>query len=360
MRFQKLIARLLALIVLILPLAASAQQKEAPTEETGSETTSVRVHFVTNRQSEKVAAPAIRFGGQRGTPSYGSCEVEFKPIPLINEVAPRFPFYVPSETSEMKVTAVDRGEFWNQLLAEVGGSTTESVVVFVHGYSYDFERGCDRAVEIQRALLGKMTVVMFSWPSNGRATDYTPDLADIEWSVPLLADVLAQLAGRVGPSNVHVLSHSLGARGVSLALYRLLGDTEEVPVIGRWVLLAPDLDSATFVEFLPTLAPAAESITLYASSNDTPLKFSHQLSGSPRLGEAGEFLTVVEGMETIDVSPAGRYQILGHEYFLFHPKVGADLVVLLAEGRDAADRPDLRARSRNDIPYWEIPGKDQH
>jgi esterase/lipase superfamily enzyme len=348
----------LALASLLLPSSTSAQEIETPAAGTTSEITSVRVHFVTNRQREEVEPPAVKFGGQRGTPSHGSCEVEFKPIPLINEVAPKVPFYVPSETSKMRITATDSGVFWDQLIADAGRSSTESVVVFVHGYSYDFERGCDRAAEVRRALQGKMAVVMFSWPSNGRATDYTPDLADLEWSVPLLADLLGQLSARLGPSNVHVLSHSMGARGVVLALNWLLIDQQQVPVIGHWVLLAPDLDSETFIEFLPRLAPAAESLTLYASSNDTPLKFSHQLSGSPRLGEAGEFLTVVEGMETVDVSPAGRYRILGHEYFLYHPKVGADLAALLTEGKGAAERSGLRSRSDNGLTYWEIIGKE--
>jgi hypothetical protein len=36
--------------------------------------------------------------------------------------------------------------------------------------------------------------------------------------------------------------------------------------------------------------------TLYASGNDTPPKASRRLHDSPRLGEAGGFLTVAEGM----------------------------------------------------------------
>ncbi len=59
-------------------------------------------------------------------------------------------------------------------------------------------------------------------------------------------------------------------------------------------------------------------------------------------------------METIDVSPVGRYQILGHEYFYFHPKVAADLIVLLSSGASAAERSTLRPRERNGIRYWEI------
>ena len=107
-------------------------------------------------------------------------------------------------------------------------------------------------------------------------------------------------------------------------------------------------------QLLPRLAPLAGSVTLYASSNDTLLKLSRQLNGYPRLGEAGDYLTVAEGMETIDVSPSGRYQILGHEYFQFHPKVAADLVTLLSIGAKAAERSALRSRTRDGLFYWEF------
>ena len=184
--------------------------------------------------------------------------------------------------------------------------------------------------------------------------DYVSDQADVEWSVPFLADFLIQLGDRLGVSNVKVLAHSLGSRGVLFALQRLRAETDRRPVMGPLVLIAPDFDSQTFVDKLPEITPLVEGVTLYASENDTPLKASRKLSGYPRLGEAGDFLTVLEGMETIDVSPAGRYQILGHEYFYFHPRVTADLVALLVYGKPASERPGLRKRNRQGIPYWEI------
>jgi hypothetical protein len=79
---------------------------------------------------------------------------------------------------------------------------------------------------------------------------------------------------------------------------------------------------------------------------------SRQLSGYPRLGEAGAYLTLMEGMDTIDVSSVGRYQITGHEYFYFHPRVTADLVALLSTGASAAQRSGLQAQKRNGIRYW--------
>ena len=350
MKPRALTAWLLALAWLLTSPLGGAQETEV------ADTATASIFFVTNRAQKEVDDPGlVRFGGQRGSPSLGTCEAEFKPIPILGDVASKVPFYVPSETSKMRIGIEENPEvYWGRVSAAIDGTSTGGIVVFVHGYSYDFKRGCRRAVEIQRALEGEATVLMLSWPSNGDATDYAPDVADLEWSVPFLAETLEQLSDRFGSENVHVLSHSLGARGVMLALSRLRADLVDPPVIGRWVLLAPDIDSEVFVGLLPRLEPMAESITLYASSNDTPLKVSRRLNGSPRLGQAGELLTVAPGMETVDVSPAGRYQILGHEYFFFHPAVAADLAELLSTGKGSAERSALRPQSKNGLPYWEV------
>ena len=113
--------------------------------------------------------------------------VRFKPIPLMNQLAAKMPFYLPSETNDMRVVEHLEAEvFWGQLTTAVEQSSSRTAVVFVHGYNYGFERTCRMAAEMQRALQVKAAVVMFSWPSNGLPTDYVRDQADVEWSVPLL------------------------------------------------------------------------------------------------------------------------------------------------------------------------------
>ena len=202
-------------------------------------------------------------------------------------------------------------------------------------------------------------MLLLTWPSNGRPTDYASDVTDLEWSVPFLMEVLQELTQRVGAEHVQVLAHSLGSRGIVEALLGLSTSESQIPPIDHLVLMAPDVDAASFAELLPDLLPLAGGITLYASSNDTPLKVSRRLNGSPRLGQAGEYLTVAEGMETLDVTPAGRYQILGHEYFYYHPLVVADLVELLTTGDGAADRSAPQPRERDGLTYWEIVAEEQ-
>ena len=332
----------------------------AAAETRAGATVNVEVFYLTNRRHYPNKPAADAYSGERGDPHFGRCEVEFTPIPMIDQIAGKLPFYLKSETHLVAVAEQADGPlFWEQLAAAVGQTSSGSVVLFVHGYNYGFARTCRMAAEMQRYLQDKATVLMFSWPSNALPTDYVSDQADIEWSVPVLADLIRQLGERFGRTKVQVVAHSLGSRGVFFALQRLGFEGVERPAIGQLVLLAPDFDAATFVVLLPGLASLTGAITLYASENDTPLKISRQLSGYPRLGEAGEHLTLVEGMETIDVSSIGRYQFTGHEYFYFHPLVTADLVALLGTGKPAADRPGLEARTRNGVRYWEFKQADR-
>ena len=323
----------------------------------GEGSVNVSVFYLTNRKRHAGKPVADTYSGERGEAHFGRCEVEFAPIPIINQVAAKLPFYLQSETRVVSLAEqTDLAVFWKQLGAAVERTVSGSVVLFVHGYNYGFERTCRMAAEMQRSLQDKATVVVFSWPSNGLPSDYVSDQADVEWSVPLLAEFIGQLGERIGTDNVQVVAHSLGSRGVIFALQRLGAGCGERPAIGQLVLLAPDFDAQTFVDLLPELAPLAGGVTLYASGNDTPLKLSHQLNGYPRLGEGGEHLTVVDGMDTIDVTSVGRYQITGHEYFNFHPLVTADLEVLLGTGTRAAKRSGLQSRQRNGLRFWEPVG----
>lgn len=316
---------------------------------------SVDVYYATNREYDRHRSAGDVYTGNRGELHVGRCVVAFQPIRFLNQLAPRLPFYLANETREVIAVEPETPEpFWQRLQNAAAQTASESVVVFVHGYNYSFGRTCRMAAELQRSLGQKATVLMFSWPSNGSPADYVSDLTDVEWSVPSLAALLKQLHERLGAGNVQVLAHSMGSRGVIFALHRLSADSHRQPLIERLVFLAPDFDTATFAELLPRLSKVSNNMTLYASGNDTPLRASEELNGHPRLGQAGEHLTVLAGIETIDVSPAGLYQIMGHEYFFYHPKVTADLVNHVGSGTPAAERTGLRRRQRDGGVYWEI------
>ena len=78
------------------------------------------------------------------------------------------------------------------------------------------------------------------------------------------------------------------------------------------------------------------------------------MHGYPRLGMAGEHLTVLEGVETIDISLVGTRRFSGHIYHLFNPEVIDDLTQLLHTGEPAAQRPGLETVESNGLPYWRL------
>ena len=116
--------------------------------------------------------------------------------------------------------------------------------------------------------------------------------------------------------------------------------------------IAPDMDRHDFEEVLPQLPGIASGITIYASDTDGPLRASRELHGEPRIGEAGEHLSLFEGVETIDISEVPQTDITGHNYHYFNERVIGDLRQLFIEGTRAAQRSGLKEKTRNNKRYW--------
>ncbi len=322
---------------------------------------SVEVLYLTNRGRRPGRDAGVGYTGERGAVHSGVCRVAFSPMALMNDLADHMPFYVPTESRTLFVEQdPDTDTFWRRLKQRTAESPGRSVLLLIHGYNYGFERACRTGADLQRRLEGEAEVVLFSWPSDGNPANYLPDQVDVEWSVPLLARTIQQINDQMGPETpLHVLAHSIGSRGAFYALDRLDAAPETQPLIDQLILMAPDFDAATFVDAFGWIRPLVGHVTLYASVNDTPLALSEQLNGYPRLGQAGKSLTLIDGMDTVDVSEAGRYQFTGHEYHLYHPLVGADLAELISTRRTAAGRSGLAPRMRDGVRYWAITGTDR-
>lgn len=304
------------------------------------------VLYVTDRAERTERSDGPRYGGRRGDLSQGVCTVRFRSLPTDGTRLPRW------SRSLHRVLPLEAAAFERRL--QTPSDSDRPIVVFVHGYAYGFQRACRRAAQMQRQLGHRAIVALFSWPSDGNPVDYVSDLADAEWAGRDLAEVVSKLAAAAGPERLRLVSHSLGARTVVEALTRLRL-TQETPLAEHLVLLAPDLDSATFRAQWPLLAPMFRFATLYASESDAPLSAAASLHEQPRLGQAGEALTLLDDMQTIDVSPLSRYHPTGHEYHRRHPVVIEDLRTLLLEQPDAAQRPlPVPRRHASGRAYFEL------
>jgi esterase/lipase superfamily enzyme len=314
----------------------------------------VEVLYVTDRNREQDGS-GLTYGGERGALDTGRCAVTYSPIPVLSDLAQRLPFYVPGTFQDVKASPFKEATgLYGSLERWLDRDPSRKLVLFVHGYSFTFERACRRAAALQDGLGTSRRVVLFTWPSEGDPTDYTSDATDMEWSIPDLMGLIADLEHRFGPERLQMVAHSMGTKAMVIALDRLRCTAGVRRFADELVLIAPDIDREIFLEHYSRVRPLTGPVTLYASENDTPLGVSRQLHGHPRLGQAGDYLTVLDGMETIDVTPVGRYQITGHEYHYYHPRVAADLRELLSEGRRAQARSDLEPQERDGRRYWSM------
>ena len=91
-----------------LPYSAIAAEDQAK----ASEAAEVRVLYLTNRDRSDTNDPAQRYGVGRGDPQFGICAVEFSPLPLMDDMADRVPFYVKRETATLRrAEPLDAREF---------------------------------------------------------------------------------------------------------------------------------------------------------------------------------------------------------------------------------------------------------
>jgi esterase/lipase superfamily enzyme len=310
------------------------------------------VLFVTDRANRADDPDQPRFGGQRGGLTHGRCEVRFRDIPLTRGLARTLDTHVPTVLRDVHRVEPLTAQSFDTELATLPAD--RPIVLFVHGYAYGFGRACRQSAQLQRRLGERATVVLFTWPSDGNPMDYGSDRGDAEWAALDFAELLVRIESTVGSERLRLAAHSLGSRTVLDALVRLRLEQGVREWVDHLVLLAPDFDTARFESLWPLLAPMVRHATLYASDNDRPLGVSASLHDQPRLGQAGDALTVLDGLQTVDVSPLGRYHPTGHEYHRYHPIAEDDFIALLLGAADAGAREHIRRRTEDGATWFEL------
>lgn len=206
--------------------------------------------------------------------------------------------------------------------------------------------------------------VLYSWSSKGGVFGplaYRHDEKIVTNTEVPLTEFLASVtqAGRAaGAQRVNVVAHSMGNRPLIAALRKLAERQTDRITIDEVVMAAPDVPQEGFANqqwpLLQQPNGVAKRITLYASSADRALVLSKKLSGLRRIGEGGDDLLLLPGLDTIDASGCD-FQLFGlnHTYFGGR-RVLSDLGKLIQKGLAPLER-QLRGMKRKDFGYWFLP-----
>ena len=324
--------RLLALAALpgMLALAPAPVAAEAESLRGGP--------YLTTRARSGDTDPRRFYGEDRGSFEAGFCDLSERRLDILAPVAGAAPFHVPEEIlriGDVRPRPLD--QVLDAIEQSAGGAAP---IMYTHGFYIDFEKGCRRATVLQESAGQKGRMLWFSWPSNGSLFNYTHDEADLYWSVLDLSETIVTLADRFGQDRVNLAGHSLGGRGMVLAIHDVAAQRPDVR-LGDIVLLAPDMDFDVFERLLPRIRPIVRSITVYVADADRPLALSEQVHGYPRLGQSGNDVGRLEGVEVIDLSDLQVRSPTGHLYHVYNSEVGADMEQLLNGGLRAADRRNM-------------------
>ncbi|MFV0443097.1 MAG: alpha/beta hydrolase [Planctomycetaceae bacterium] len=341
-------------------LAPPVAEQRAPSSNAY---TTIRVFYGTNRARSGERQPAKFFGTESGPLSFGFCDVslppnhspgelespklwkfEYRPNPEKHVVLMNVqPVSGPTFITELQRAVWDSIE-WCGGKEIIGGE----VFVFVHGFNNSFEDAARRTAQISQDLKFRGAPVMYSWPSQQRASlrGYQDDAEVIGWSEQHFLNFMAGVARESGARHVHVIAHSMGNRLVTETLRKLSYHfrSGQLPRLNQVVLTAPDIDADYFrTAIAPRIVQTAERITIYSSTRDLALKASSVINqtGKRRLGEGGKELSVFPDFPSIEVVDASTVDTalfsLNHAYHAESESVLNDIGRVL-EGFSPGDR----------------------
>ncbi len=314
------------------------------------------IPFFTVREKAAAESPEKMFGDERGKLHSGFCNISWTPFKVLRTIDRSLPVYVPQGRGSIQGLEVIPGEqIWLRLKEKLAG---RKPMLFVHGYNVSFRKNMLRGRNFQFYTKMEERLVLFNWPSAGRTVEYTRDESNMEWSVHYLQQVILGLLHHFGPGGFDLAAHSLGSRGLHLALQGLGRSWTGRGVLSdNLILLAGDIDADYFRQNLEVIRPTCNRLTVYVSDSDRALALSQEIHGYPRLGEAGDHLRDMPGVDFIDASRLPVQRVSGHLYHIDNGWISADLRLLLHDRLAPDDRKLLtRSNSMGGSSYWYIDG----
>lgn len=204
-------------------------------------------------------------------------------------------------------------------------SGRRDVVIFVHGYNYNFQESLFRLAQLMADGGLEEAPILFAWPSAASVTGYIADKDAVIYSRDDLVYVLTTVARHPKVGRITVFGHSMGAMLVAEALrqLRLTGQDKVIERLEDVVLAAPDIDIDVFRTQMEIIGPLDPPITLLVAPDDRALKISARLTRSrSRLGTRDvqdpqvQALAAINGIRVIDISDVSPPNATKHSRFI--------------------------------------------
>jgi esterase/lipase superfamily enzyme len=230
-----------------------------------------------------------------------------------------------------------------------------SVLFFVHGYCVTFAEAVYKTAQIVDDIDFGGAPICYSWPSNGHFWAYTTDEDRVQWTRHHLLTVLRETIKLTGVTTINIIAHSMGNRAVVECLDTIAQEFSggKVHQINQVVFAAPDVNAGVFRQFLDKIKGAAKRFTLYASSNDKPLKWSQWFRGLDRAGQGGAKLVLHPNLDSIDASSVSC-GVLDHSYYGATFTVLSDIHELFSYNSPPPRFAIRGPRNDGKGDYWEI------
>ncbi|MGF1887206.1 alpha/beta hydrolase [Photobacterium profundum] len=245
--------------------------------------------------------------------------------------------------------SLNEDEFYSDLKYK---SDNKSLMIFIHGYNVSFKNAIYNAAQIKYDLDYESPIMLFSWPSQAKVLSYVSDKESALHSALALADILEKIDS-LDVDEVVIIGHSMGSLCLAEAIKSYKSTNKSFK---RVALAAADINQDTFVDiYSERMKQFFESVTLYASSSDLALNTSSIVNRSNRIGSVKNGITVIDGIDTIDMSDADKNIFtLGHSYVSKTSEALNDIYYNLVQGLSVESRTLKTLYTEDSLQYWSI------
>jgi len=310
---------------------------------------SLRLYYATTRQPDTGSDELFTASRERSAPfHFGEIGL---PIPAEFdelEFERSYNQWATNQSESLRIQAQSDSSMaqYKRALNSLSGDT----LVYIHGYNMDFKEAVHSAVQWAAGAGYKGNLILYSWPSHSRITEYAGDRETAVWSSKGLSILLRMLA-KHRKHRIHLLAHSMGSVVLTSALQMVAN--LRATVFENIILAAPDLDAELFTDVLwPMQQHLARRWSVYYSAADLALLVSEKLNTNTRLGSAP---LTIQGIDFIDASSSNfSYAAIldSHTYHDRKPGVVRDILQLI-KGKPPVHRQLCKKRDKANF-VWHL------